>query len=145
MNEPTTQETQPSAALPFADLDRQVAFDIMLNYLRRQGRPATTPKGGCRYRIDGLKCAVGALIPDALYEERFDEYTSLDEIGTLFGATPSFIDFLRDCRSLLHDQPASHTLRGYGDFLAHVEDGAQRIAANYNLFYTPPAKAIADA
>lgn len=50
--------------------DQQI-FDHITAHLLKQGRRATSPAAGyyCRYRTeDGLKCAVGALIPDDRYD-----------------------------------------------------------------------------
>ena len=57
-------------------MDTQQAFDISVKHLRKQGCRSRV-KGGsitCRYRIpeNNLKCAVGALIPDELYQESFE-------------------------------------------------------------------------
>ena len=54
-------------------MNTQQAFDIMVQHLRQQGRPSRDEVDGCQYRgPDGLKCAVGALIPDELYNERME-------------------------------------------------------------------------
>jgi hypothetical protein len=46
----------------------QELFDTVATHLLRQGRKAETERGVCKYRTDdGLKCAVGVLIPDELY------------------------------------------------------------------------------
>ena len=51
-------------------LNDQIAINKMFRHLILQGKKAVDPfSGDCRYRTtDGLKCAVGALIPDELYD-----------------------------------------------------------------------------
>lgn len=68
--------------------DQQI-FDIAATHLLKQGRRATAPAGGCRYRAvqpDGavLKCAVGALIPDELYEPDLENW----QVGSLVTISP---------------------------------------------------------
>ena len=50
-------------------MTNQQVFDTCLTHLRAQGRRSTDPISGfCMYRgPDGLKCAIGALIPDTAY------------------------------------------------------------------------------
>jgi hypothetical protein len=53
----------------------QEVFDIVVNHLGTQRRPAYNRNGisGCMYRApSGLSCAVGALIPDNLYDPEFE-------------------------------------------------------------------------
>lgn len=57
-------------------MNTQQAFDIMVAHLRQQGRPSRYDAAGCAYRgPDGLKCAVGALIPDELYRDNMEGRT----------------------------------------------------------------------
>lgn len=55
-------------------MTKQETFDTVVEHLRQQGRPAWDRGGtACLYRTSqGLKCAVGCLIPDELYEARFE-------------------------------------------------------------------------
>lgn len=133
-------DTVTVAAKPWAGLSYQRAFDIMLDHLRLQGQPAATPKGGCRYRFEGLKCAVGAIIPDSKYRPDFDVDESLEDITRQLGGSPEFCEFLRDCRQYMHDAPAKSVHLGYeGTFLDHVESGAAKVARKHNLQYRQPA------
>lgn len=51
----------------------QELFDIIVSHLRKQGKQALNEDGECVYRTpDGLKCAAGCLIPDELYQGRFE-------------------------------------------------------------------------
>lgn len=50
-------------------LTNQTAFEIMVNHLLKQGEKSRAyDRATCVYRNpDGLKCAVGAILPDELY------------------------------------------------------------------------------
>lgn len=56
-------------------MTNQEAFDTMVRHLRRQGcRSQDEAHQTCLYRgPNGLKCAVGALIPDEEYMKEWDE------------------------------------------------------------------------
>jgi hypothetical protein len=55
----------------------QEVFDIVVNHLFTQGRPAYDGVQGCMYRApDGLRCAVGVLIPDDLYYKSLEKNQS---------------------------------------------------------------------
>jgi len=63
----------------------QEVFDIVVNHLFTQGRPAYDGVQGCMYRThDGLRCAVGVLIPDNLYDPEFEGDTADCVIQKLF-------------------------------------------------------------
>lgn len=69
-------------------MNNQEAFNIAARHLLKQGRRSVIePQLSCAYRgADGLKCAVGALIPDELYEPRFEGIG----VGTLKWKEPTF-------------------------------------------------------
>jgi len=51
----------------------QQEFDAVVAHLYKQGRPAMND-GACAYRsMDGLMCAVGCRIPDAVYTDEMEE------------------------------------------------------------------------
>jgi hypothetical protein len=51
----------------------QEIFDTVVLHLAKQGKPAIDPKTNyCCYRINGLSCAAGCLIPDNLYHENME-------------------------------------------------------------------------
>lgn len=63
----------------------QEVFDIVVHHLFTQGRPAYDGVQNCMYRTPGgLRCAVGALIPDDLYNLEFEENTADWVIQKLF-------------------------------------------------------------
>lgn len=57
----------------------QAFFDFIAEHLLRQGKRSETPestvyKRKCAYRgEDGLKCAVGAILPDKLYRSEYED------------------------------------------------------------------------
>ena len=59
-------------------MNRQQVFDAVVHHLAKQGKRSTFTRPGqgfsmCRYRgYGGLKCAIGALIPDELYHPRLE-------------------------------------------------------------------------
>jgi len=51
----------------------QETFNKVKEHLLTQNRKSYDTYVGCMYRsADGLKCAIGCLIPDELYEDRFE-------------------------------------------------------------------------
>jgi len=61
------------------NMDTQQAFEMAVKHLRKQGchsqrvgRFELEGTATCMYRMNGLKCAVGALIPDEMYQESFE-------------------------------------------------------------------------
>lgn len=126
------------------ETNRQKLFDAMLDHLRLQGQPAITPHEAgakCMYRTDnGLKCAIGALIPDELYRPGFEEASTSDVLDECGVTDEGLRDFLTNAQANLHDIPVTNA-RYIGDchFLSYVEQYARHLATRYNLIYTPPA------
>jgi hypothetical protein len=55
---------------------KQEIFDTVVTHLFTQGKAAQDEDETCFYRApDGCKCAVGALIPDELYDETMEYNT----------------------------------------------------------------------
>jgi len=86
----------------------QNIFDEVITHLVRQGKRAAAG-GHCRYRADGLKCAVGVLIPDEEYDSAW-EGCPVGEIHYMLGRPESFwgidvshLRFLVDLQDL-HDR-----------------------------------------
>jgi hypothetical protein len=88
-------------------MNNQEIFDTVARHLIKQGRPAKNELGECAYRTDGgLSCAVGCLIPDALYDPRI-EGTDVDAVlrhaaSMLPGVTRGNISLLRSLQ-ITHD------------------------------------------
>ena len=117
---------------------RQRAFTEMMRGLWKQGKPAIGSQGECRYRMSGLKCAVGMLIPDENYRPimegmavadimaKLHDYTSDDKF-TLYEQE---WDFLRDVQAT-HDSlktisPPAHWEDDYKLF-RHYFEGIPRV------------------
>lgn len=76
------------------NLTAQEALDMVTTHLLRQGAKAISEHGKCSYRTsDGKKCAVGALIPDEMYDPAFDTNDTGVRALRLFGK-PLFADEL---------------------------------------------------
>lgn len=82
----------------------QEVFDTVAKHLFGQGRPAAKldefgDPDGCFYRsADGLKCAIGALIPDDQYDPEFEgsaASTIAHAIPSLHGVSSSLLDCLQ--------------------------------------------------
>ena len=73
-------------------MNAQEVFDTVATHLLKQNMRAIDMEGSCVYRShDGLKCAVGCLIPDDIYEPGFE---SLGEIVVV----------IENCKELLADK-----------------------------------------
>ena len=63
----------------------QEIFDLVVEHLFTQGRPAYDGINGCMYRTPGgLRCAVGVLIPDNFYDKAFENTKASTLIQKLF-------------------------------------------------------------
>ncbi len=119
-------------------MDNQTAFNLMVRHLRQQGEKAVNESGRCMYRGPrGLKCAVGALIPEALYAKRFEK----KRIGSL----------LDPLDKTVYSEALAHHFRGVDPKLlmhmqaihdihlpAQWEDRFKQIANNYGLVLESP-------
>lgn len=130
------------------ETETQKLFDAMLAHLRAQGKPAVARLemiDKCLYRTDdGLKCALGALIPDELYQPGFELADTSEVLDQLAIKDQDHRNFLTAAQSRLHDNPAGFA-RDEGEyaFLRHVESNAWSLARKFSLTYTPPVEAEA--
>lgn len=89
-------------------MTNQEVFDKVVKHLRAQGRKAVSDSmaATCRYRTEeGLKCAVGCLIPDNEYNPSFEGYS----VGSLqAGGRASPKSLARLDRKLLLRMQAVH-------------------------------------
>ena len=63
--------------------DKQKVFDIVAKHLLTQNAQSKSKTGYCKYRNEnGLKCAIGVLIPDEVYSPKYEgtNITSLLEV-----------------------------------------------------------------
>lgn len=122
-------------------MNRQEVFDTMLAHLRKQGRVAVIDGVGCAYRTpEGLKCAVGALIPDNLYNPNIENKSVMSyEVRQClpFSITESDRSFLSDVQLNMHDR-----LEGRPDFHTALEDAAAHIALQHGLTYAHPETSL---
>lgn len=119
-------------------MTKQEILDKVAAHFAIQRRPAITVFGHCVYRgPDGLKCAIGALIPDDLYDPRFegspfDElYERRPEILKAISVDPLDTEFLIELQCA-HDETQSmpHPLV---DFLPNLRKNLLGVAKRYRL------------
>jgi hypothetical protein len=111
----------------------QEAFDLVVTHLKNQGRQAFAD-GACKYRTsDGLKCAIGALIPDEDYMpemEGFDVRNLIQNFGLETGgvgpALLAELQYVHDRATTWHNVPAGRFVSDEGKKLlratAHLYD-----------------------
>ena len=115
----------------------QEVFDIVVNHLFTQGRPAYDGVQGCMYRApDGLRCAVGVLIPDDLYYKSLEKNQSDCVIQDFFDE--DLADW-REHKNLLRRLQDIHdnclkTKEGTFN-LAFLDMDLRNAAANFSLEY----------
>lgn len=81
----------------------QEIFDKVAKHLLTQNEKAVNFTGGCKYRINGLKCAAGCLIPDKDYKKDFENRTVYSvEYFENAGFSNDEIYFIRDLQ-IIHD------------------------------------------
>lgn len=90
-------------------MTRQQMFSKVAKHLLKQNKVCKKRVGDCLYRgPKGMKCAIGALIPNKLYQKEFEDIgdleTIIDHIPTihkLFGGR-KHLKFLQDLQEI-HD------------------------------------------
>jgi len=129
-------------------LNMQQAFDKSVLGVLRQGRQSSF-KGYCTYFRDGLKCAVGQLIPHEVYRAGMEGMS----VKNLLQFFPTLLD---DCgvedtpqmRGMLLDLQAEHDNPAEAGFLPAFYAGAQVVARKYGLtmpeFKMPEVEAAHD-
>ena len=117
-------------------MTNQEAFDAMVRHLAKQGERCTSGELGddCCYRgPNGLKCAVGALIPDEEYSPDFEDSTA--DVSAVALACPTLngidVDMLGHAQ-FVHDVSEVHNWRrgmrsvadihGLDDRVVHLTD-----------------------
>lgn len=72
-------------------MTRQEMYDKVCRHLAKQKKRCATDVG-CLYRgPNGMKCAVGALIPNSLYDWKMDEgYYRISELYSVYPAVRKF-------------------------------------------------------
>lgn len=131
MSAQKVNEVTPSRFHDFPKTAQEV-FDKVVTHLRAQAEQSIAEdRLYCAYRGKaGLKCAAGCLIPDELYSETFEKLGWKCLVHA--GAVPSQHEDLISALQFKHD----NYLPDYWE----VE--WQKLAANFGLHYTPPAREL---
>jgi hypothetical protein len=115
-------------------MTKQEIFDTVAIHLIKQGKQSADASGACFYRSpDGLKCAVGCLIPDEVYRPKMEGRS----ISTLF-KNFSELNFLQPSVGLLNDIQRVHD-NTYSEgqiWTDAVVLRLRKIAEKYNLSTT---------
>lgn len=117
---------------------KQEIINKIVEHFRQQKALAwDASQGHCRYRTtDGRKCAVGALIPDALYHEDFEE-KSIKSFKLHFGwdAIPFYAKdmLLLDKLQKAHDFSAAETGRQPEEQVSRFFDRVREICVTHHL------------
>ena len=114
-------------------MTHQEIFDFVWTKLYEQGEQSIE-RCDCRYRTTGgLKCAVGHLIPDDLYEENMEGRTV--RVISEHYSLPSDV-FNRYNEGFLNELQAAHDSAGTINFLEHLASQMRDIAVRMNLSHT---------
>jgi uncharacterized protein YbjT (DUF2867 family) len=136
-------------------LTKQEIFDKAVNGIRAQGRPSMGAADRCFSRsADGYKCAVGHLIPDALYTPEMEGHgiaLAWARQPPVIGGPAKLREALKradvnvdepDTLGLLADLQTCHdfSARRYGsqEFMHAFEENVRKMAQIYGLIYNPP-------
>lgn len=105
-------------------MNNQEAFNKMVQHLRFQKVESISKDGTCMYRgPNGLKCAVGALIPDEEYRLEFEKSIASNvakKCPSLDGIDKNFLDKMQNA----HDNVA----------IRFWEDEFKEIAEEFDLY-----------
>lgn len=115
----------------------QEVFDLVVDHLFEQGRPARQDDGRCRYRMgSGLRCAVGVLIPDELYKEEFEGAGACRLVDRLYAFEIADWREHKDLLDLLqniHDECSQTTVGAFN--LIALEERLRAAAEYFSLEY----------
>lgn len=122
----------------------QEAFNEVMNHLKQQGVYATMPAPNapfshkCVYRSDtGLKCAIGALIPDECYDPSLEgKSASQQEVMDALPVEYQQLGrrFLSDIQYFCHDRP-SESKKEFNHEYYRSDKYFQEFLQEYNLEY----------
>lgn len=119
----------------FADLTPQQAFDLSLNHLRStRVQSMDTDAGTCSY--GGTGCAAAPFLTADTREAligTYDNAKSWHRLRNVFDLPDTNANLIFEMQGVHDSAPSS------GDFMEHVEDGYEGVAARYNLAYKPEA------
>ena len=110
----------------------QEIFDTVATHLFTQGRQARLSNTTCAYRSDdGLKCAIGALIPDDMYRSEMEGgspsilITYFPALRTVFGDSMRLLALLQRAHDNALIWQSTFTMR-----MALQRDGSDNIWGN---------------
>ena len=107
-------------------MTNQEAFDTVVRHLRNQGRQAIDD-GRCSYLTqDGLKCAVGCLIPDDKYGTDFEGKSVTILPRTYLGLEDVYYDLLERLEGV-------HDVHFHSGFTPEVKEHLRIVAHTYDL------------
>jgi len=114
-------------------MNNQEIFDTVHAHLIKQSEKSIRAgtNSSCGYRGPrGLKCAIGALVPDDKYDQRMEG----KGVGTALRCTPQLEDFFEGYSfSLLNDLQVVHDDAEIADWPHRLKI----VAHQFNLTYTP--------
>lgn len=106
-------------------MSKQQTFDKVAAHLRQQQAVSEDPNGDCLYRgPNGLKCAIGALIPDNMYSADF-EGQSADKIAWVLDQLGHDVDLCIDLQHV-HDW----------EDVAYWNEALESVADRHGLTFT---------
>jgi hypothetical protein len=112
-------------------MTKQEIFDTVAIHLIKQGKKSVGDDGNCLYRgPEGLKCAVGCLIPDEVYRPEMESRSVISLFKNF-----SELKFLQPFEALLRNiQNAHDESSGKGQiWTITVLQRLRKIAEKYNL------------
>lgn len=129
-------------------MNKQEIFNKVVEHARTQKQKAINKYGSCRYRTeDGLKCFVGALIPDDKYDPVIE---GINPFSVESGGNESWEISARKMNSILTEigyniehKELLLKLQSIHDSFdpSKWEDQLKSFANKYNLTYNPPSTA----
>lgn len=106
-------------------MNRQETYEIVKGHLLSQNKKAMDPKGfSCQYRgKNKTKCAIGALIPDSMYDKNFEGHSvhtliqDFPEVIFILGAeNQKDINFLETLQSIHDDHDVKYWPEVFDNF-----------------------------
>lgn len=136
MSNATDMITSIAASSKIPDMSDQEVFDIVATHLFAQGKRSLKVGaeriGTCAYRgADGLKCAIGILIPDAIYQKKWDDCSNA--IDTLLDRATKALRPLHTHSWLLEELQNVHDMENYWLSTEQMHDALEDVAERHLL------------
>lgn len=116
-------------------MNNQEIFDVVANHLLKQQSKSLLSDGvgKCAYRgVNGLKCAVGILIPDHLYDETM-EYKNIQSVIVDYPAFRGYLNAGEDEIDLLEQLQFIHDYAEVTAWNARLKEVAKDFALDVNF------------